>query len=160
METFITQRKKQYGFTLVEFIIILAVFNCITLIAVPVYQNSMKQRAWTKTIAATTPLKQAITRCLRDSKGDASICNDFSANKLARYGIDQAPANEAFVAVVRNNAAIKIAGTRDLGLCSAIFTPTISVPIGVTKWNCVMEKAERNGDSLQKCRQYIEKCAT
>ena len=159
MKALFIRRKKQHGFTLLEFIIILAVFNGITLIVVPFYLSTMKHKAWTQTMVATNPLKQAITRCLQDNKGYVGGCNDFSADKLARYGIAQAPASDVFVVAVRNDAAIKIVGSNKLGSCTAILTPKVSVSEGLTKWECIMQKTKKTGDSLQKCRKYVPKCS-
>lgn len=154
----ICEEKKQRGFTLLEFIIILAIFNSITLIIVPVYQNTMKHKAWAKTMVATTPLKQAIAKCLHDRKGDVSRCNDFSAEKLTQYGMAKIPNDDLFVAAVSQNATIKIAGSSDLGMCTAILTPSLNAAAKTIEWKCAMQKTEKNGDSLQKCRQYVYGC--
>jgi type IV pilus assembly protein PilA len=158
MKTLISAEKKLRGFTLVEFIIIIAIINCITLILVPVYQEYAKRTAWTKSVAALDPLKQAIAKCLLNSQADTANCNDFSANKLAKYGVANAPSNDSFSTTVKKNAAITIVGSSELGMCVATFTPTTYLRTKTTEWGCNMQKQENNGDSLQKCKQYLNEC--
>lgn len=155
---FLAGEKKQRGFTLLELMIVLVIANCLVFLFIPVYQESMKRKAWEVSLEAATPLKRAIGQCLLDSKGDVTSCNDFSAIKLAKYGVTNIPQNPAFIATLTNKATVIITGFSKLGRCTATLTPSVRLLERTIEWKCVMQKQGKDGDSLPECRKHIDGC--
>ena len=152
METLIF--KKLHGFTLIELTIVILIIGVLASIAIPANKDYERRARWGKNIGMTTkPLQLAISKCLNDTKGNVAACNDFSPNKLAKYGVTAAPKDEGFflaVYVVKSNAAIKIVGSKCI-------TDLIPHPLNATDWDVIISVPEYGGDSLEKCKTLITK---
>jgi Tfp pilus assembly major pilin PilA len=149
----IDMKKKRLGLlSLVELIIVMVIIGVLGSIAIPASKDYERRARWSKTLAMTTkPLQQAISKCLNNTKGNIIACNDFSPNKLAKYGVAAAPKDKGYflaVYVVKSNAAIKIVGSK----CIADLIPH---PLNPTDWDIVISVPEYGDDSVEKCKSLI-----
>lgn len=84
----------QRGFTLIELMIVIAVFGILASIAIPEYLNYTARAKFSEVIAATNKYKTAVSICAQSNGGIpvSGGCTQFSAN-----GIPPAPAASAFL---------------------------------------------------------------
>jgi len=112
MNKFVSQRKTQAGFTLIELMIVIAIVGILAAVALPSYQNYTKRAKFSEVIAATSPAKLAIDLCFQ-SKGDITACNSPT---------------EAGVIVGDLNGGNYVTSVGVTGTTSAIITATGAAP--------------------------------
>ncbi len=96
-------RKVQKGFTLIELMIVIAIVGILAAVAVPMYGDYTQKARFSEVIAATAPVKLAISMCYAN-KRDLTQCDTE-----AELGITYADSEE--VATVTTMAVSTAAGT-------------------------------------------------
>lgn len=170
MQNLIVQRKKQQGFSLFEFIIVMAIIGWLASVAIPNYQDYMGRHKWREVIASIAPLKLMMSECVNDSKGDITVCNSFSADKLGKYlAIKPMPnkyKNVKSISVLKN-AAIRIIGEDELGKCVVDFVPSVQkipdrktgvIRWGLAAWQPIAQPSGEDDDTFEKCKTYVKGC--
>ncbi len=151
-----TAKKKQRRFPWISLAFLLMIVGFLAFITIPAYQDYMKRGNWSKTNANIAPLKLAIGECLSDNEGKLTGCDDLG--ELAKYGITALPAaNGIFsaVAIIKDNAAIRVVGSPNLGNCVIDFVPTVNKNYGTVTWEVTPRPHENGGDTLAKCHSYF-----
>jgi Tfp pilus assembly protein PilE len=151
--------KKQWGFSLIEAMIIVAMMGVLSTVAIPSYQDYQMRSKWEKAIFSTAALRLAIGECLLNTTGNPATCNDFTPFELPHYGITALPTSaEAYfsVSIIPQNAAVKIVGSTALAHCVVDLVPGVDSNAGNIIWTTHVQTATKRGASVAKCKSYLE----
>ena len=129
-------RKQQTGFTMIEFMIVVAIIAILAAIAIPQYQQYVQRARWTDNISALGGARMAIDECLQNSASDPAACDTLAELTAGGWTDLAAMPTGKFAAgpatLTPNTAAIVIVGLPTVGGCTVTATPTITP--GVVTW--------------------------
>ncbi len=77
-------KRSQFGFTLIELMVVVAVIGVLSAVAVPAYQGYVAKSKWASNVSDLAGIKGAIKFCMGMVADDGSSCDSLS--ELAKYG--------------------------------------------------------------------------
>ena len=69
------RQSKQYGFSLIELMIVIAIVGVLSAVAIPQYQNYVMRAKWSVNLSQIEPLKLAISECLLENGMTSTACD-------------------------------------------------------------------------------------
>ena len=122
--------KKQFGFTLIELMIVVAIVAILATIALPAYQTYTQRAKFSEVVAASGPYKTAYEICIQTNVAQADCLagsNGIPANMASGSGTD-------YVDSVVLDAAGVITATGTTVLDGATYQLTPSVNSRQVRW--------------------------
>lgn len=119
----------QYGFSLIELMIVVAIIGVLAMIAIPSYQNYTNKAKFIEVVQAVSPFKLAVESCMHE-QGDLSLCAN-GADGSAENGIPPAIQNDDALKTYVKNVSVKpggsnnvqiVAESQHIGKSSNVFT--------------------------------------
>jgi type IV pilus assembly protein PilA len=71
-------RATQWGFTLIELMVVVAIIGVLAALAVPQYQDYVTRSRWSDVITQVAPVKQAIAECLQQTNNVSDNCDTLA----------------------------------------------------------------------------------
>ena len=69
------RQSKQYGFSLIELMTVIAIVGVLSAVAIPQYQNYVMRAKWSVNLSQIEPLKLAISECLLENGMTSTACD-------------------------------------------------------------------------------------
>lgn len=117
--------QKQWGFTLIELMIVVAIVGILAAIAIPSYQNYVVRSKFTEVVNATAPFKSAVEICFQDT-GSLTKCGTFGTNSIPVQPVTTPYLASLTLAATQSNATITATGTAAANNLTYILTSTVN----------------------------------
>ena len=122
-------KRIEKGFTLIELMIVVAIIGILAAVAIPAYQNYIKEAAYSEVIAAAGPYKMAVDLCFQEADG-ADAATKLATCDAGAGGIPAAPTavtTGAFNSLTVANGVITLTPNAAKGILATetcVMTPT------------------------------------
>jgi type IV pilus assembly protein PilA len=137
-------RRSEYGFTLIELMIVVAVIGILASIAIPQYQNYLSRARWSDNLQSIGPIKAAIAECSQVNQGAlAGNCDSFALLTAAtgflpgNFIIPDATNQKylgAATTITAGTAAIVVTGNLLASGCIVTLTPSAAAGAATVSW--------------------------
>jgi type IV pilus assembly protein PilA len=124
----------QQGFTLIELMIVVAIVGILSSIAIPQYQQYITRARWGNIWTEVAPVQVAIGECVQSNGGSVLAGQCDTQGNLAAYGY--LPSGFTSLGPVAgatpsySSSKFSVAGTAQLGTCTATLTASVNTSGG------------------------------
>jgi len=125
----------QHGFTLIELMIVVVIIGVLVTLAMPSYQNYLRQSKFAEVVAAAAPLKLGVELCIQD-RNNAVLCNTDTAAVINGIPPFQATRYAATGTVVGGTITMTAVQGDGLAGLTYVLTPVLPINVDQTvQWN-------------------------
>lgn len=142
--------RRQYGFTLIELMVVVAVIGVLAAVAIPAYQNYTQRARWATNLSGAAALQTAAARCLVEQGGAVDVC-DSLAKLGVTAGLDDnaglaLPNGSAAVAASSDQASLRIVinGAANAGSCTVVMAVTPVAGSPLLQWVVTRDQTQTN----------------
>ncbi|WP_343529702.1 prepilin peptidase-dependent pilin [Yokenella regensburgei] len=138
---------KQYGFTLIELMVVIGIIAILSAIGIPAYQNYLRKAALTDMLQTFMPYRTAIELCALDH-GGTSGCSASS------NGIPSPSTTRYVSAMSVSQGTVTMTGQESLHGLTVVMTPRWDNANGITGWQRVCN-VQNDGALQQACEDVF-----